>query len=110
MQGWPGFTGKEIAGNPDALSISFVPHDMIRKLSHRVKKGWAEIALLSAEMIIVLIIFLASILAFVFIARNVFVLKNEAFDYKVFSFLESHVTDKKNNIMLFITFLGPIFS
>lgn len=79
---------------------------MISKISHRIKKGWAELALLSAEMIIVLVIFIASLVAFVFISRNVFVLKNEAFDYKVFSFLESHVTDKKNNLMLFFTLLG----
>jgi membrane-associated phospholipid phosphatase len=79
---------------------------MIRKITHKVKKGWAELALLSAEMIIVIILFLACILAFIFIARNVFVLKNETFDYRVFTFLESYVTDKKNNFMLFITFLG----
>ncbi len=79
---------------------------MISKISHRIKKGWAELALLSAEMIIVLVIFIASLVAFVFISRNVFVLKNEAFDYRVFSFLESHVTEKKNNLMLFFTFLG----
>lgn len=79
---------------------------MIRKITHKVKKGWAELALLSAEMIIVLILFFACITAFIFIARNVFVLKDEAFDYRVFTFLESYVTDKKNNFMLFITFLG----
>jgi membrane-associated phospholipid phosphatase len=79
---------------------------MIRKISHRIKKGWAEIALLSVEMIIVLVVFTISLVAFVFITRNVFVLKDEVFDYKVFAFLQSHVSEKNNAVMLFFTFLG----
>jgi len=79
---------------------------MIRKISHRIKKGWAELALLSVEMIIVLVIFIISLIAFVFITRKVFVLKDEQFDYRVFEFLQAHVNEKTNNVMLFFTFLG----
>jgi undecaprenyl-diphosphatase len=79
---------------------------MIRKISHRIKKGWAELALLSIEMIIVLIVFTVSLVAFVFITRNVFVLKNEQFDYRVFDLLKSQVSEKRNAVMLFFTFLG----
>jgi undecaprenyl-diphosphatase len=79
---------------------------MIRKIHHRVKKGWAEIALLSAEMIIVLVVFVIALVAFVFITRNVFILKNEEFDHKVFAFLEPYVTSSRNSVVLFFTFLG----
>jgi len=79
---------------------------MIRKITHKIKKGWAELALLSVEVIIILIIFIGSVLAFVFITRNVFVLKNEVFDYRVFQFLEPYVSGPRNNAVLFFTFLG----
>lgn len=79
---------------------------MIRKIHHKIKQGWAELALLSAEMIIVLLVFICSLVAFVFITRNVFVLKNEAFDHRVFDFLEPYVTPLRNSIVLFFTFLG----
>ncbi len=79
---------------------------MIRKISHKIKKGWAQLALLSAEMIIVLAIFLASLIGFVFITRNVFILKNEEFDFRVFDFLEPYVSNARNSIVLFFTFLG----
>jgi len=79
---------------------------MIRKIKHRIKKGWAELALLSVEVIIILIIFIVSVFAFVFITRNVFVLRNEVFDHKVFVALEPFVSGPRNNIVLFFTFLG----
>lgn len=79
---------------------------MIRRFTHKIKKGWAELALLSVEVIIILIIFIVSVLAFVFITRNVFVLKNEVFDHKVFQMLEPFISGPRNNIVLFFTFLG----
>ena len=79
---------------------------MIRKIHHRIKKGWSELALVSAEAIILLIVFVIALVAFVFITRKVFVLKDEVFDYKVFDFLRDHVSEKRNNVMLFFTFLG----
>jgi len=79
---------------------------MIRWFSHKLKKGWAELALISVEVIFLLIIFILSLVAFVFITRNVFVLKNEEFDYKVFHFLEPYVSKTRNSIVQFFTFLG----
>ena len=79
---------------------------MIRRITHHIKKGWAELALLSAEMFIVLVLFILSLVGFIFITRYVFVLKDEQFDYQVFDFLKSHVSKTNNNIMLFFTFLG----
>ncbi|MBC7873387.1 MAG: phosphatase PAP2 family protein [Ferruginibacter sp.] len=79
---------------------------MIQRFSNRIKKGWAGLALLSVELIIILVVFILSLIAFIFITRNVFILKDEQFDYKVFTFLESYVNSSRNNVMLFFTFLG----
>jgi undecaprenyl-diphosphatase len=75
-------------------------------ISNRVKKIWASIALLSVEMIVVLAVFLVSLLAFILITRHIFVLKDQGFDFRVFAFLEQHVSKANNNLMLFFTFLG----
>ena len=79
---------------------------MIKKVSGRAKKIWAELALLSVEVFVVLAIFVVSLIAFILITRHIFILKDEQFDYRVFDFLQSHVSKRNNNIMLFFTFLG----
>lgn len=79
---------------------------MIWGLSNRIKKVWASIALLSVEMIVILVIFILSLVTFVLVTRHIFVLKDQDFDYRVFSFLKTHVSEKNNDIMLFFTFLG----
>ena len=79
---------------------------MFKRLSARVKKFWAALALLSIEMIIVLVLFLGALLLFVNMIRRVFVLQNNRFDDKVFSYLQTHVSDENNQVMLFFTFLG----
>ena len=79
---------------------------MFRQFSNKIKKQWAAIGLLSVEMLVVMAIFVISLVSFVLITRHIFVLKNERFDFQVFDFLRSHVSEKKNNVMLFFTFLG----
>jgi undecaprenyl-diphosphatase len=79
---------------------------MFRQLTSRVKKFWAGIALLSVEMIAVLAIFMFSLIAFIYLARRVFVLQNNAFDQKVFDYLSQYVTPTNNKIMLFVTHFG----
>jgi membrane-associated phospholipid phosphatase len=82
------------------------PEFMLRSLSNRLKKTWAGIALLSVEMIIVLVIFLFSLITFVLLTRHIFIMKDEQFDFRVFDYLKTHVSEKNNEIMLFFTFLG----
>jgi membrane-associated phospholipid phosphatase len=79
---------------------------MIGRLSKNIKKFWAQVALLSAEMIIVILLFAIALVAFIFISRNIFILKEDQFDYRVFDYLKPHVSDRNNAIMLFFTFLG----
>lgn len=79
---------------------------MFQRLSKKVKRFWAGVALLSAEMTIVLCLFVAALFLFVFITRRIFVLNKTQFDQRAFDFLGSHVSERKNDIMLFFTFLG----
>jgi membrane-associated phospholipid phosphatase len=79
---------------------------MFKRLSARVKKFWAALALLSIEMIIVLTLFGGALILFVYMIRRVFFLRNNQFDDKVFAYLNSHVNSDNNQLMLFFTFLG----
>ena len=79
---------------------------MFRRLSKRVRKFWAGVALLSVEMTIVLCLFVVALAAFVYITRRVFVLNKNKLDTNVFNFLKAHVSERNNDIMEFFTFLG----
>ena len=79
---------------------------MIKRISSRVKKVWAAVALLSVEMVVILVIFLLALLALAYLIRNVIVLHRTGFDQKVFSYLQSHISPENNEIMLAFTFLG----
>jgi membrane-associated phospholipid phosphatase len=79
---------------------------MFRRLSKRVRKFWAALALLSAEMIIVVCLFVVALAAFVYITRRIFVLNKTKLDDRVFAFLQEHVSERNNDIMQFFTFLG----
>src|SRR5829696_1147056 len=79
---------------------------MIGHISRRAKKVWAGIALLSAEMLVILVLFLIALLSLAYLIRKVIVLQNTGFDDHVFSFLKKHISEENNEIMLFFTFLG----
>ena len=67
---------------------------------------WAGIALLSVEMLIILVLFISALLFFGYLIRDVIVLRNSAFDHEVFAFLGNYVNETNNKLMLFFTFLG----
>lgn len=79
---------------------------MIRRLSKKVKRFWASLALLSVEMSIVLVLFVIALTAFVYITRRVFVLDKTKLDTNVFNYLQTHVSERNNDIMEVFTFLG----
>lgn len=74
--------------------------------SKRIKKVWAAIGLLSAELVVVLILFVVALLSLAYLIRKVIVLQNTAFDKNVFNFLQNHISNRANELMLFFTFLG----
>jgi membrane-associated phospholipid phosphatase len=79
---------------------------MLRRISGRVKSFWAQLALLSVEMTIVLVLFAVALTAFVYITRRVFVLNKTKLDNAVFNYLKTHVSERNNDIMEVFTFLG----
>jgi undecaprenyl-diphosphatase len=80
--------------------------DMFRRFSSKVKKAWASVALLSAEMALIVAIFLGSLLLFAYLIRKVIVLQRTGFDEQVFALLEPMISETTNKFMLFVTFLG----
>lgn len=83
---------------------------MIRRVRKSVKSGiskaWAKVALLSVELIVVLVAFFISLFAFVFIARMIFWSKKDNFDNKASAFFSNMVSDVHTDIMEFFSFLG----
>lgn len=79
---------------------------MRKYISTRVKKAWASLALLSAELVLVLVLFVLSLFVFAFLVFRVIRLREEKFDLIVFRSLEPFVTDTNTSLMKFITFFG----
>lgn len=79
---------------------------MFKHISTRVKKAWAAVALLSAEMVLIVLIFFLALFSLAYLVRNVIVLQRTGFDQKVFSVLQPYINDENSQVMLFFTFLG----
>src|ERR1051326_7264171 len=79
---------------------------MIKLIHHHIKKTWAAIALLSIEVLLVVILFTASFVAFLIVADKIFLQNKFGFDQAAFDFLTKYVTPLNNNVMQFITFFG----
>ncbi|HEV7332658.1 MAG TPA: phosphatase PAP2 family protein [Flavisolibacter sp.] len=79
---------------------------MVKRIFNRVRSAWAAVALLSVEMLLIIVLFLASLLSFAYLIRRVIVLQNTGFDEEVFNFLQSYVSETNNKVMLALTFLG----
>lgn len=79
---------------------------MLKQISTRVKRAWAAVALLSAELLLIMAFFLLSLLALAYLIRNVIVLHRTGFDQKVFAYLQNDVNPQNNSLMLLITFFG----
>lgn len=79
---------------------------MIKRIHLSVKKSLASIALLSAELIIVLSLFICAVIGFALIAYRIFNLQNDQFDFLVFDKVGSLVNEPTTRFMQFITFFG----
>ena len=71
-----------------------------------LRKFLSSLALLSVELIIVLILFFLSLFSLAFIINEVFEIKNTNFDAQVFSYIRPFITDATTRIMRFITFFA----
>ena len=80
--------------------------NMIRRTRTLLKKILAQIGLLSAELIIIILAFIISLFAFSYLVNVVFIKHNELFDLRVFNWVESHITASNTELMQAITFFG----
>ena len=71
-----------------------------------VKKSSGAIALLSAELLLVLISFSISLTLLIIIIRQIFYRKEYNMDEKVFSYLSQYVTETTTLLMQFFSFFG----
>jgi membrane-associated phospholipid phosphatase len=79
---------------------------MFRRIGKRIKRVWAELALLSVEMTIIIVLFGIALFSFIYLTRRIFVLNKTKLDDRVFNFLKTHVSERNNDVMEFFTFLG----
>ena len=79
---------------------------MIRKVKYGVKKLSGAIALLSAELLLVLISFFISLSLLIIVIRQIFYHKEYTMDERVFGYLSQHVTDSNTLIMQLFSFIG----
>ena len=79
---------------------------MYRAAKKTLSKFWASMALVSLDVLIILVLFVVSLIGFIWIAKYVFLDDKTAFDDNAFGFLQGWVSDMNTNIMNFFTFLG----
>lgn len=75
-------------------------------MTRQIKKFFAQLALLSVELLIIWALFLGSFIAFIYLVFRVFYFKKEAVDFAVFDYLQQYVSAPMTSFMQFITFLG----
>jgi len=79
---------------------------MSEELTRQEKKIADKAIIITKEMLIALIIFLASLVAFIVIAYRVFLLDKTGADNAAFAFAQSLVSDTTTSVMRFLTFFG----
>jgi undecaprenyl-diphosphatase len=79
---------------------------MVKLVKRQVQKVLATIALLSLELIVVVVSFFAAMALFIFVARMIFLKKKNHFDTAVFDFMSRHITDLNTGIMQIFSFMG----
>lgn len=79
---------------------------MLRKINKIYRNGLAGIMLFTAETILTVILFLLSFIAFLAIAKYVFLDRKESFDQAAFTFMETFIKDGVTNGMLFLSTIG----
>ena len=71
-----------------------------------IKRKLAAIALLSAELIIVVVLFVAALIVFSILALRIFRIKDETYDFLVFDTIAEWVNPFTTSFLQAITFLG----
>lgn len=81
---------------------------MYRAVQNTWKRFWASLTLLSVDVLIILGLFLISLIAFVWIAKYVFLDNKTAFDEAAFKLMAGWVSDINTDVMRAFTLLGTL--
>lgn len=79
---------------------------MLRRTRNFIRKIFLQLGLLSAELVIVLVLFLLSAVVFSWLVKYVFFDKGSWLDQNAFAWVASFTTPRNTRIMRWITFLG----
>lgn len=79
---------------------------MLGHVNKTIKKIVAGFALLSIELITLLVVFTVALSAFILTIKSVFANGKTAFDGRVFRYLSLHVNNINTSVMEFFSFLG----
>lgn len=79
---------------------------MFKKVKYGINKLFATLALLSLELIIVLVAFFSSLLLVSYIVRRVFLLNKTDLDFTVFNYLSRFVSTSTTKFMQAVTIFG----
>lgn len=79
---------------------------MIKRITRKISKLGAAIALFVVEISISTVIFFLALFVFLYLVRRVFILKNSHFDQAIFDSLTTYVNPVTNVVMLCFSFLG----
>src|SRR3954468_16454241 len=81
---------------------------MFLRIRTRWKKFWASLALLSFNVVVILVAFFAALIIFVWIAKYIFLDNKTAFDDAAFKVLSGWVSNVHTEVMQVFTFLGQV--
>lgn len=79
---------------------------MTKKIRTRIYKLWEAVALVSVELLIVLIAFFVSIAFLIIVIRSIFFKNRFDLDQKAFDFMLPFVSEANTSIIQFFTFFG----
>jgi undecaprenyl-diphosphatase len=79
---------------------------MVKGVKRGAKRIFATIALLSLELVVVLVSFFVAMGLFIAMAKMIFLEKRQDFDTMVSNFMRANVTDFNTDVMQFFSFLG----
>lgn len=79
---------------------------MLGHVHTAIKKIIAGVALLSIELITLLVVFTVALTAFILTIKSVLANGKTAFDSRVFNYLSAHVNNVNTRVMEFFSFLG----
>ncbi|RYZ55179.1 MAG: phosphatase PAP2 family protein [Sphingobacteriales bacterium] len=86
--------------------ISPAKLNMLRRTRVKIHKALAQAGLLSAELVLVFVACLISLVIFSWMVKKVIINKQDEFDFAVFQWMETYINPINTSLMQGITFLG----